>query len=64
MVTAGSAKIDMADVSDSIAANVVLKGGVAKKIVISNDDYVVNCNDIYHGTCIVFISDVERKELC
>lgn len=39
VVTAGSAKIDMAgSVSDSIAANVVLKGGVAKKIVISNGD--------------------------
>lgn len=40
VVTAGSAKIDMADsgVIDSIAANVVLKGGVAKKIVISSGD--------------------------
>ena len=42
VVTAGSAKIDMAGVSDSIAANVVLKGGVAKKIVISNDDVTLN----------------------
>lgn len=38
VVTAGSAKIEMTDITDSIAANVVLKGGVAKKIVISNDD--------------------------
>ena len=38
VVTAGSAKITMTGVSDSIAANVVLKGGVAKKIVVSNDD--------------------------
>lgn len=42
VVTAGSAKIDMASVSDSIAANVVLKGGVAKKIVISNDDVTLD----------------------
>lgn len=42
VVTAGSAKIDMAGVSDSIAANVVLKGGVAKKIVISNDDVTLD----------------------
>lgn len=44
VVTAGSAKIDMADsgVIDSIAANVVLKGGVAKKIVISNDDVTLD----------------------
>lgn len=42
VVTAGSAKIDMAGVSDSIAANVVLKGGVAKKIVVSNDDVTLN----------------------
>lgn len=38
VVTAGSAKIEMTGITDSIAANVVLKGGVAKKIVISNDD--------------------------
>lgn len=42
VVTAGSAKIDMDGVSDSIAANVVLKGGVAKKIVISNDDVTLD----------------------
>lgn len=44
VVTAGSAKIDMtgSGVIDSIAANVVLKGGVAKKIVISNDDVTLN----------------------
>lgn len=42
VVTAGSAKIEMAGVSDSIAANVVLKGGVAKKIVVSNDDVTLN----------------------
>lgn len=38
VVTAGSAKIEMTGVSDNIAANVVLKGGVAKKIVISSGD--------------------------
>lgn len=38
VVTAGSAKIEMTGLTDSIAANVVLKGNVAKKIVISNDD--------------------------
>lgn len=38
VVTAGSAKIEMADLTDSIAANVVLKGGVAKKIVITDGD--------------------------
>lgn len=42
VVTAGSAKITMDGVSDSIAANVVLKGGVAKKIVISNDDVTLD----------------------
>lgn len=42
VVTAGSAKITMTGVSDSIAANVVLKGGVAKKIVVSNDDVTLD----------------------
>lgn len=42
VVTAGSAKITMTGVSDSIAANVVLKGGVAKKIVVSNGDVKLN----------------------
>lgn len=38
VVTAGSAKIEMAGLTDSIAANVVLKGNVAKKIVITDGD--------------------------
>lgn len=42
VVTAGSAKIEMADLTDSIAANVVLKGGVAKKIVITDGDVELN----------------------
>lgn len=42
VVTAGSAKIEMTGITDSIAANVVLKGGVAKKIVISNDDVTLD----------------------
>lgn len=46
VVTAGSAKITMDGVSDSIAANVVLKGGVAKKIVISNDDVTLDKDNL------------------
>lgn len=42
VVTAGSAKIEMADLTDSIAANVVLKGNVAKKIVITDGDVTIN----------------------
>lgn len=38
VVTAGSAKIEMNGLTDSIAANVVLKDGVAKKIVITDGD--------------------------
>lgn len=40
VVTAGSAKIEIADLAadDSFAANVVLKGNVAKKIVITDGD--------------------------
>ena len=42
VVTAGSAKIEMAGLTDSIAANVVLKGGVAKKIVITDGDVTID----------------------
>ena len=42
VVTAGSAKIEMDGLTDSIAANVVLKGGVAKKIVITDGDVELN----------------------
>lgn len=42
VVTAGSAKIEMDGLTDSIAANVVLKGNVAKKIVITDGDVTIN----------------------
>ena len=42
VVTAGSAKIEMDGLTDSIAANVVLKGGVAKKIVITDGAVELN----------------------
>lgn len=42
VVTAGSAKIEMAGLNDSIAANVVLKDGVAKKIVITDGDVTID----------------------
>ena len=44
VVTAGSAKIEIADLAadDSFAANVVLKGNVAKKIVITDGDVELN----------------------
>ena len=42
VVTAGSAKIEMAGLTDSIAANVVLKDGVAKKIVITDGDVTID----------------------
>lgn len=41
VVTAGSAKIEMDGIADSIAANVVLKGNVAKKIVITDGDVTI-----------------------
>lgn len=42
VVTAGSAKIEMNGLADSIAANVVLKGNVAKKIVITDGDVTID----------------------
>lgn len=42
VVTAGSAKIEMTGLTDSIAANVVLKGNVAKKIVITDGDVTID----------------------